>query len=816
MLFTRLAKLPRLARSIIGGLADKSAKVVVNSTKQSGWKTRLGDIERVTWYKDRIVVHGALFEGTLWVAFDGMPTQNVLAPSFAATITRPDPRATLSVTFQSDACSEILRIASPTAAIESWARLRAMPSAIARIAWQTPAIFQYIRTGDPTIGNVVRGRLGLVANEIGPLLPDPLFASNSFPEPTARPAIILPIYNAYDDVIRILSRFPTSPGIDHHLILVNDGSDDSRIADLLAEFAANHSDTTTLISSPRNNGFVAATNLGFDVARKLTTGHLILLNSDTLPPDNWVRRILAPIYRNPKVASVTPMSNSAEVLTVPGFPARDMPDLARVLAVDQFAQTLCSQTATADIPTGIGFCMAMNRAFLDRIGGFDSAFGRGYGEEVDWCQKARRLGGRNVAIAYLFVAHRGGASFGQVEKTKRINAASALISKRHPRYDQDVQNWVNSDPLATCRLALATAGLGGAANATITVYLAHNLGGGAEIAIQQEVKEALSNGAPGAIILRVGGPMLWRIEVITPNCRQIAEAENADQLLALLKPLAQRKIVYSCGAGGSDPAAVPKLLHRLTEGEAPYEMRLHDFFCVSPSWNLLDSAGEYHGPPSPKSHDPAHSVLSDPPVTLADWHGLWEPLIAKAREITAYSKSSAEILSAVYPKSDDSIAVRPHRLSHVPGALAPGGQSIGVLGGINHEKGGTVLMGLTRKLSRRLVVLGEMDSQFSLAFPHLVHGRYERDQINVLARRYSIGVWLIPSVCPETFSFATHEALATTLPVLSFDLGAQAEAVRKASNGIVLECAPSDITEILKEIDAVFDAQKLTKLRSAS
>jgi glycosyltransferase involved in cell wall biosynthesis len=36
----------------------------------------------------------------------------------------------------------------------------------------------------------------------------------------------------------------------------------------------------------------------------------------------------------------------------------------------------------------------------------------------------------------------------------------------------------------------------------------------------------------------------------------------------------------------------------------------------------------------------------------------------------------------------------------------------------------------------------------------------------------------MPSVWPETYSFATREALATGLPVFAFDIGAQGEAVR--------------------------------------
>ena len=52
-----------------------------------------------------------------------------------------------------------------------------------------------------------------------------------------------------------------------------------------------------------------------------------------------------------------------------------------------------------------------------------------------------------------------------------------------------------------------------------------------------------------------------------------------------------------------------------------------------------------------------------------------------------------------------------------------------------------------------------------------------------LVARYGITDWLVPSVWPETFSYTTHEALATGLPVYAFDIGAQGDAVEKAENG---------------------------------
>jgi hypothetical protein len=98
--------------------------------------------------------------------------------------------------------------------------------------------------------------------------------------------------------------------------------------------------------------------------------------------------------------------------------------------------------------------MAMNIEFLRKLPELDTIFGRGYGEEVDWCQRARQKGGRHLGVGGLFVEHRGGTSFGSAEKLKLIRKNNQTIARRYPRYDGEVQDFIQVDPLNTPRLAL--------------------------------------------------------------------------------------------------------------------------------------------------------------------------------------------------------------------------------------------------------------------------------------------------------------------------------------------------------------------------
>ena len=777
----------------------------------------LGQIISVVWRKDQVTLTGRHAANCMTVGIDGQPEHDLTASPFQITFPRLHPDARLRVTCATETTSESLYLAPPDDRDARHARRLALPAVLFRIFGERRDILRYLHTGNPNTALDIRRRLGLTDRVEGTYVPGSLFGPSNTPAVLHPPAIVVPVFNAFDDLDRLLARFPDAAGCDHHLILVDDGSDEPRVTARLARHSADHPETCTLISLPENSGFVAAANAGIAEALNQTRGHIILLNSDALPPDGWVPRLLAPMHRDKDVASVTPMSNAAEILSVPKTGDGACPSLAAIQRIDQVAQGLSPTSAIAELPTGIGFCMALNRRFIDRLGLFDQAFGRGYGEEVDWCQRARRIGGRNVGSASLFVGHKGGASFGGSEKSRLIRAASAEVARRYPSYDAEVQAWCAGDPLASARLALTIAWLGAERDRAIPVYFAHSLGGGAETALSSEIGRALEDGCPGVVILRVGGPRPWRVEVQTHGTHQLGEVLSQEQVLRLLMPLGSRKIIYSCGVGAAEPATVPRFLLRLLRPGDPFEIRLHDYFPISPSWNLLGSDGRFHGIPDKDTRDPAHRVDGRNPLIHRDWRLLWNAVIRRAQEVTVFSQSSADLFSMAYPDAAPHIVLRPHRLDDTPDPVTPGGLNVGVLGSINRAKGGEVLVALGAAMrDRKLLVLGEMDGQFRLKPPHAAHGRYERTEISQLARGYGIGLWLIPSVCPETFSFTTHEALATGLPVLGFDLGAQGEALTAAPNGQVLPYRPDDIPSLIRAIDAAFADQSDSRFRSAS
>lgn len=688
----------------------------------------------------------------------------------------------------------------------------------ARFGWLllrwTPLIWRWRKRGDLVAGQGVKEALGLVAQARALDLPADLFlpdTDGAMPMPSGGLVIVLPIFNAFDLLREALRRVERHTDLDWHLIAIEDCSTDPRLRPFLHDWAGDprRAGRVTLLENAQNLGFIGSVNRGLAEARaRCPDRPVVLLNSDALVPPGWASRLLAPLA-DPRVASVTPMSNDAQILSVPEAGARtDLTDGAAE-HIDAIARGLSPRHARAEVPTGIGFCMALAPRFLRHLPVFDPVFGRGYGEETDWCQKARRLGGRHIGIATLFVEHRGSASFGP-EKQALLAQNHARITRRYPRYETEVDQFLRRDPLSAARFALALADAGRRQDAPVTLWLAHAQGGGAEHYLQDQIAGELRQGR-AAVVLRVGTARRWRLELHRASGVHQAQSDDADLIVRLVQGLGARRIIYSCGVGDPDPLELPGMLARLGHDQ-PIEVLFHDFFPISPSYTLLDAEGCYRGVPRPETlqaQDPAHQAMrAGRSVPLAEWQAAWGGLISRADRLTVFSRDTRDIVLQLWPEAAGRTVICPHRLRVIPGRTVPpaarcgGPPVIGVLGNIGPHKGAEVLARLSAELARRdaarLVLIGTLDPTYHLMAPARIHGAYAPADLHALAARYGIAAWLIPSIWPETFSFTTHEALASGLPTACFDLGAQAEAVRSAgAQGVILPLpAPGESPDI--------------------
>lgn len=245
--------------------------------------------------------------------------------------------------------------------------------------------------------------------------------------------IIIPVYNAYDELQMCLeSLFMYTNLIDNRLILVNDNSTDSRIKSLLEHRKKeNPNKNIVLFHNEKNMGFSNNVNLGMAQSEN---NDILLLNSDTRVTKNWIEKIKACAYSKKTIGTVTPLSNNATLCSVPIFCKEN--ELPPNIDVDQMAAIVeeCSLRRYPRITVANGFCMYIKREVINAIGYFDAeTFGRGYGEENDFCNRAGQKGYIHVMCDDTYIYHSGTKSFGTEEKKAYIKEHDRILYERYPK-----------------------------------------------------------------------------------------------------------------------------------------------------------------------------------------------------------------------------------------------------------------------------------------------------------------------------------------------------------------------------------------------
>ena len=241
--------------------------------------------------------------------------------------------------------------------------------------------------------------------------------------------IIIPIYNAYDDLCKCLqSVYQYTDLVKNRLILINDNSSDTRIEPYLN---SQTKENIIIIHNNENKGFSNNINLGMDQSKERD---VILLNSDTIVTKNWVEKIVECAYSDRAIGTVTPLSNNATLCSVPNFCEEN--SLPEGMNIDQVAAIVedCSLKKYPRITVAHGFCMFIKREVINTIGNFDAeTFGRGYGEENDFCNRAEQMGYIHVMCDDTYIYHSGTKSFMSEEKEAYIKEHDRILNERYPQ-----------------------------------------------------------------------------------------------------------------------------------------------------------------------------------------------------------------------------------------------------------------------------------------------------------------------------------------------------------------------------------------------
>ncbi len=618
---------------------------------------------------------------------------------------------------------------------------------------------------------------------------------------TARPrgtAVVIPVHGQRDLTLACLESVFATIDKSTRVIVVDDASPDPGLRGMLDDMSRRKQ--IRLIRTARNRGFAASVNIGIRAAARQD---VVLLNSDTLVPPNWLERLRDAAYGARNIGTVTPFSNDASILSYPDPIARNpVPDQAQTIRLDNIARAV-GGTETVDIPVGVGFCLYIRRDCLNEVGVLrDDIFAQGYGEENDFCLRARRLGWRHVALPSLFVAHRGGQSFSQAGSHLRARNAT-LLERLHPGYNSLVQDFLRADPLAPFRRGIDRRRWRERRprQRESAILITHDSSGGVEQRIRGHVADHIAAGR-NALILRPthlpdGSAAVEVSDGATgryPNLRYAMPSEMP-ALLRLLR--SQRPIVTEVHHFLDHDKALHDLPERL---DVPYDVHVHDYAWFCPRILLVNGHDQYCGEPSLAS---CESCVTDHGRFISESIGVRElrarsaRLLAGARRVIAPSEDTARrmmrhfpgLSAQVVPHDDDaSIPIR------LPRARPQGARRrVCVLGAIGVHKGYNVLLACARDAADRdldleFVVVGTTidDARLIATGRVFITGTYDAPQAVDLVLRQDAQLAFLPSIAPETWCMGLTELWRAGLAVAAFDLGAPAERIRRTGRGFLL------------------------------
>lgn len=614
-----------------------------------------------------------------------------------------------------------------------------------------------------------------------PVQPTPVLTN---PEPlSAVVDVIVPVYKGLFDTQRcIRSVLASSCQTPFRLLVVNDASPEPEVTQWLRAIAATDP-RITLLENPENLGFVGTVNRGMSHG---TEHDVLLLNSDTEVANDWLDRLRRAAYSQPRVASVTPFSNNATICSYPRFcEANPLVDGYTTESLDAiFAQA--NPGVAIDVPTGVGFCMYIRRESLNELGLFDVAnFGKGYGEENDYCCRASSAGWRNLHALDTFVHHAGGISFGD-SKSARELAAMETLRRLHPNYEADVMRFVQNDPAKPYRHAVDLARL---SQSPLTKVLAvtHDRAGGTLLHVK-ELTDTLKSKAhflcltptPGG---RVQLEWIGQFEGLR---LEFAYETEFDALIHTLKHAGVGLVHYHHLLGHHPRVqGIPMSL------EVPFDFTAHDHYSHCPQITLTDITNQYCGELGVSQ---CNECLQRSPapggVDITVWRGNHQTFLRKSRFVLAPSQDTAQRMIRLVPEAN--IRVAPHTdLSGTtplplpaPARLRESGRplKIVVLGALSIIKGADVLEDLAIAARKAQAPL-----EFHLigyAYRHLktrpgsfltVHGEYKESDLADMFDWLQPDLAWFPALWPETYSYTLSACLKAGLPVVAPDLGAFSE-----------------------------------------
>jgi len=615
--------------------------------------------------------------------------------------------------------------------------------------------------------------------------------------------VVMPIYKDVECTVRaITSALPDIKKNNSKLILINDCSPSKNMDSELIKIKRANKEFIELISNEINLGFVKSVNKGMKAAG---SGDIVILNSDVVTPTKWLSILIEESEKNSSLATLTPLSNNS---TLSSLPFKDKgSDILLNYEVNEINNIFKNKLPLISVPTGVGFCMLITERCIKKIGYFnEELFGKGYGEENDFCQRAIKNGLKNYVTPNLYCHHIGEVSFGNESDEMKIKAIK-ILDRIHPGYSTDINLWFKDNPLKTSRL-IRNLQISKFYKIPFILYLSHGLGGGTQENIENIIRN--SNNSINIIMNSVGFndkkislKFYWNNNFI-----EEFKSSSSAELIEIFEKL-NLDLIHLHHIAGLEK----NILDWLLNIKIPLIVTYHDFYFINANPTLTYPNGEFCGIDA-KGKDHDINRLKKP-WDESNWKIKTFEIMKKAKLNIFPSNSSLKIYNKVFSEIPNSRVI-PHEIIVEKSRTIEIDECeylrIGILGALSAEKGAYFLEKIAdytnsiqlKNKKIKFILIGY--SFFDIKNVEIT-GYYEKENLPKIIKENNLDGILFLARWPETFSYTLSTSIASNIPIIAPDIGAFPERLFCYSDKLIYPLDDSH-EELAKKISKFVSSNK--------
>ena len=497
--------------------------------------------------------------------------------------------------------------------------------------------------------------------------------------------------------------------------------------------------------------------------------------------------------QNEYIATVTPLTNNGTICSVPNFGMDN--ELPENMTVEEYAKMIesCSLNRFPELTTANGFCMLIKRKVLNEIGFFDSeTFGKGYGEENDFCYRALNRGYIHVLCDNTFVYHKGTQSFETIQNHMK------KLQEKHPIGTFKTDHFIHVNPLKDIQdnVRINSELYGKKRILFLVNEWEENMEmtGGASLHMKDIIEKMREEEACFVVcpskndLSRLSvylytkniGKLIYNIKTELGMYGQLNFHEQTYcNVLETLFESFHFDIVHSHHFlfQTFDVAEIAK------KYGAYFVVTLHDLYLLCPSINMVNNGkfcSQINSEECKKCFTQKHKINEN---VLDKWREKCYQMLQKCDKIIAPSENTKKLFLQAY--SDLKIDVVEHgvKVCEIKGKKEPKETfDIAFVGAMEKHKGSEILKELIKQNANEKIKIHLFGKTFDEDLEnntqnYTYHGSYQRGELPQLLTNYQIDLVCLFPIWPETYSYTLTESYMAKVPVLVYNIGAITERV---------------------------------------